>query len=437
MSQPVNILLVTPTDNSTSNHWQSNNLIQFVGDDIHVCIKADDNSNEVSLRKIQQAGRKVEAAGVIEAKLTGDNWSESQQWAFALGFTCVGKLTNVTFVGEQSLVTRLSDKLNVFAWSRDLTNQTPSELVPETLGQLAGEYIKAQAPEHVNVEMLSGEELEKAGWVGIYNVGKGSCNAPCLVTIDYNPTGDVNAPVTASLVGKGITFDSGGYSIKPSAGMFSMKCDMGGAAVVSGALALAIRQGLTKRVKLFLCCAENMISSKAFKLGDILTYNNGVTVEIANTDAEGRLVLADGLMAAAQTQSKIIIDAATLTGAAVMATGADYTALFALDQNIVETAKNAATQVNEAVWQLPLEPWHQEKCSSAFADTANSTTQKGGGAGGASNAAGFLARFVPNEGQGWLHMDLAAAYNGSANSLYGAGATGQGIATIANLLNNA
>ena len=437
MSNTVNILLVTSADDTTSNNWQSNNLVQFVGDDIHVCIKTNANTGEVSLRKIQQAARKIEAAGVKVAKISGNNWSESQQWAFALGFTCVGKLASVEFTGENDAVKRLNDKLNVFAWSRDLTNQTPSELVPETLGQLAGEYIKSQAPEHVSIEVVSGEALVEAGWTGIYNVGKGSCNPPCLVTIDYNPTGDDNAPVTASLVGKGITFDSGGYSIKPSAGMFDMKCDMGGAAVVSGALALAIRQGLTKRVKLFLCCAENMISSNAFKLGDILTYKNGVTVEIANTDAEGRLVLADGLMAAAETQSKIIIDAATLTGAAIMATGSEYTALFALDQNIVDTVKNAATEVNEAVWQLPLESFHQEKCSSAFADTANSSTQKGGGAGGASNAAGFLARFVPNEGQGWLHMDLAAAYNGNANGLYGAGATGQGIATIANVLNNA
>ena len=212
---------------------------------------------------------------------------------------------------------------------------------------------------------------------------------------------------------------------------------MGGAAVVTGALALAIRQGLTKRVKLFLCCAENMISSNAFKLGDILTYKNGVTVEIANTDAEGRLVLADGLMAAGETRSEIIIDAATLTGAAIMATGSEYSALFALDQAIADKVKKSAADVNEPVWQLPLESWHQEKCSSAFADTANSSTQKGGGAGGASNAAGFLTRFVPNEGKGWLHMDLAAAYNGSGNNLYGAGATGQGIATIANLLNKA
>ncbi len=435
MTTSVSIHLNSSTDNAPTSHWQTNNLVQFVGDELHIFCKPD-LSNEQLLRKIQQAARKIETLGVKQAKLVGDNWQEHQQWAFALGFTCVGKLTNVEFTGEQTLVDKLTDKLAVFAWSRDLTNQTPSDLVPEKLAQIASDYIQLQAPSssQVSIELISGEALNEAGWVGIYNVGKGSCNPPCLVTIDYNPTGDVNAPVAASLVGKGITFDSGGYSIKSSAGMFDMKCDMGGAAVVSGGLALAIRQGLTKRVKLILCCAENMVSSNAFKLGDILTYKNGVTVEIANTDAEGRLVLADGLMAAAETGAELIIDAATLTGAAVMATGADYTALFGIDQKMVEQAKQSASEVNEPVWQLPLAPWHQDKCSSAFADTANSRTQKGGGAGGASNAAGFLTRFVANDGKGWLHMDLAAAYHGSANSLYGAGATGQGIATIANLL---
>lgn len=433
MSHTANIVLHFPSSTTaTADNWQANNLIQFIGDDIHISLKSNP---ERQLREIQQAARKIEGLGLERAILVGDSWQLDQQWAFALGFTCVGKLTNVQFTGDKTTVKALTDKLAIFAWSRELTNQTPSELYPAKLAELASTFISEQAPEFVNVDIISGEALAEQGWVGIYNVGKGSCHAPCLVTIDYNPSGDENAPVAASLVGKGITFDSGGYSLKASEGMFDMKCDMGGAAVVSGALALAIKQGLTKRVKLILCCAENMVSNNAFKLGDILTYNNGVKVEIANTDAEGRLVLADGLMVAGKTGAKMIIDAATLTGAAVMATGGEYTALFGLDQEMVERAKQAANEVKEPVWQLPLAPWHKDKCASAFADTANSTTQKGGGAGGASNAAGFLTRFVPNEGQGWLHMDLAAAYNGKATALYGAGATGQGIATIANLLN--
>lgn len=424
--QVANIILTTEPDTQS---WQAKNLVRFSQHDIYIYVTSIN-----ALRQIQKAARKIEDLGLTKARLTGDLWDSDNQWAFALGFTCVGKLTNVEFTGDDQMIKCLQDKLAVFAWSRDLTNQTPAQLYPEKLAQLAGDYIKNLAPEAVTINTISGEALMSEGWVGIYNVGKGSCNAPCLLEVDYNPSGDVNAPVVANLVGKGITFDSGGYSIKSNAGMFDMKCDMGGAAVVSGALALAIKQGLNKRIKLFLCCAENMVSSNAFKLGDILTYKNGVTVEVANTDAEGRLVLADGLMAAAQSGSGLIIDAATLTGAAVMATGADYTALFGLDQPLIEQTKQLAAQVNEPVWQLPLAPWHQDKCSSAFADTANSRTQKGGGAGGASNAAGFLTRFVPNEGQGWLHMDLAAAYHGSATSLWAAGATGQGIATLAKLI---
>jgi PepB aminopeptidase len=428
MTQVTNIHLSTQSANT---NWQSENLVQFVENDLHICLKS---SNESPLRQIQTAARKIEKLGVKNACLAGDTWNEETQWSFALGFTCVGKLTNVEFTGDNEQIKRLKEKLDVFAWSRDLTNQTPSELYPLKLAELAMDYITAQAPDHVTSQIISGDELKQQGWVGIYNVGKGSVNPPCLLEVDFNPTGNVDAEVSACLVGKGITFDSGGYSLKSSVGMFDMKCDMGGAAVVAGAMALAIKEGLNKRVKLFLCCAENMVSNDAYKLGDILTYKNGVTVEIANTDAEGRIVLADGLLAASATKAPLIIDAATLTGAAVMATGGDYSALFSLDNKVVEQAKQAAEQMNEPLWHFPLESWHQEKCPSEFANTANSRTKPGGGAGGASNAAGFLSRFVDNEGAGWLHFDLAGAYNGHATGLWGAGGTGLGIATIAQLI---
>ena len=172
------------------------------------------------------------------------------------------------------------------------------------------------------------------GWIGTHSVGRASSRPPVMLTVDFNPTGDADAPVSACLVGKGITFDSGGYSIKPSVGMVTMKCDMGGAATVTAALGYAIEQGLRQRVKLILCCAENLIAGNAYKLGDVLTYKNGQTVEIVNTDAEGRLVLADGLIAASETKAPLIIDAATLTGAAMMAVGTDYNALFGLEQGV-------------------------------------------------------------------------------------------------------
>lgn len=414
-----------------ADNWQSAGPLTFNGEEISIVLDSDNQSN---LRKIQQAARKVDALGVKQAKLIGDNWCEKSQWAFAQGFSKVGKLAAVEFTGSDDVLKRLNDKQDVAAWAKELINLSPSALVPETLAQNALAYIKGLAPEYVTAEIIADKELEAQGWTGTYNVGKGSVNKPVMLMLDYNPSGNTDAPVFTTLVGKGITFDSGGYSIKPSAGMFSMKCDMGGAATVTAALALAIKSGLNKRVKLILCCAENMVSSFAFKLGDILTYNNGTTVEIANTDAEGRLVLADGLIAATANNGEMIIDAATLTGAAMGATGGEYNALFALDDSIVAKAQAIAKAENDPAWHLPLEEFHSSKCSSAFADTANSTTQKGGGAGGASNAAGFLARFVGNEGKGWLHMDLSACYHEHGNGLWAAGATGSGIATITGLL---
>lgn len=419
------------TYTSKAQDWQQDKREQLIDNDIYIYVS---ESNPYVLRDIQQAGRKIEAMGVATAVLAGDTWNDDAQWALALGFTAVGKLTSVEFCGDNAQA--LTDKLAVYAWSRDLTNQTPAELYPVSLAKQTIDFLTDIAPDHISGTLTTGEALEDAGWTGIYHVGMASQHPPCLLEIDYNPTGDENAPVAACLVGKGITFDSGGYSIKPSAGMFDMKCDMGGAAVVAGAFGLAIKQGFNKRAKLFLCCAENMIAGHAYKLGDILTYKNGVTVEIANTDAEGRLVLADGLMAAGETGTPLIIDAATLTGAAVLATGGEYTAMFTLDDELANKTRTVAGQVNEPIWQLPLEPWHQGKCPSAFATTANSTTTKGGGAGGASNAAGFLSRFVPNEGKGWVHLDIAAAYNASSNSMWAAGATGLGIATIAELMHD-
>lgn len=383
-------------------------------------------------RLIQKAARMLDSLSIAAVKLCG-HWDPEQQWAFALSFTTTKKQDHIQWCDDahkDSLIKRYQALL----FTRDLINQTPEKMSPQSLASQAAAWLQSLAPAAVTCSTVVGEQLQQQGWTGIYNVGRGSERPPVLLEVDYNPSGQANAPVAAALVGKGITFDSGGYSIKSSEGMLDMKCDMGGAATVTGALGLAILNGLNKRVKLFLCCAENLISGHAYKLGDVLTYKNGVTVEIVNTDAEGRLVLADGLLAASETQAPLIINAATLTGAAVVALGGEYNALFGLDASMQQQMLQYAEQEHELHWPLPLMPWHQEKCPSNFADTANSRAQKGGGAGGASNAAGFLSRFVANEGKGWVHMDLAAAYNGSANALMPAGATGQGMRTIARAL---
>ena len=384
------------------------------------------------LLDIQQAARRLCGQGIQKVALCG-HWEREQQWAFAQGLQ-----TPKAEVELQWATSSEEDREELEArwlcgrWVREMTNATPEQLGPLELAVEAAAFITELAPDRISHRILKGEALQQAGWVGLYQVGRGSDREPVMLELDYNPTGDRNAPVVAALVGKGITFDSGGYSMKTSQGMLTMKHDMGGAAIVTGALALAILRGLDKRVKLILCCAENLVSGHAFKLGDILTYKNGISVEIQNTDAEGRLVLADGLLAASDSGAAHILDAATLTGAAKTALGRDYNAVFALDEAEQQRALAAAKAENEKAWPLPLEPWHVGQLTSAFAELGNVASAEG--TAGATTAAAFLSRFVRDEGKGWVHLDLAASYQKSGNELWATGAKGHGLRTIARWL---
>jgi len=422
-------MIVRLTEQAPAAHWGNVNL-SFDNDGALVHL-----SENETLKHVQKAARSLAGQGINEVSLEGEIWCTESQWAFYQGFVSPKAQDGVTFVDNaQSDLKELASLKTSALFARKVINGSAEDIYPESLAEKAAEFIQSLAPEHVSYQIIKGDALLEAQWAGIHAVGRGSDRKPVLLELDYNPTGDENAPVSAALVGKGITFDSGGYSIKASEGMATMKCDMGGAGTVTAGLALAINRGIDKRIKLFLCCAENMISSNAYKLGDILTYKNGTTVEILNTDAEGRLVLADGLMAATETGAPLIIDAATLTGAALMAVGQDYNALFGLDKALVREVEDFASDEFEAAWPLPLEKWHQDKCPSPYADTANSRLQKGGGFGGASNAAGFLSRFVGNEGQGWVHMDLAACFENNAGPQWAAGATTLGMRTVARTL---
>ena len=384
------------------------------------------------LLDIQQAARRLCGQGIQKVALCG-HWEREQQWAFAQGLQ-----TPKAEVELQWATSSEEDREELEArwlcgrWVREMTNATPEQLGPLELAVEAAAFITELAPDRISHRILKGEALQQAGWVGLYQVGRGSDREPVMLELDYNPTGDRNAPVAAALVGKGITFDSGGYSMKTSQGMLTMKHDMGGAAIVTGALALAILRGLDKRVKLILCCAENLVSGHAFKLGDILTYKNGISVEIQNTDAEGRLVLADGLLAASDSGAAHILDAATLTGAAKTALGRDYNAVFALDDREQQRALAAAKAEQEKAWPLPLEPWHVGQLTSAFAELGNVASAEG--TAGATTAAAFLSRFVRDEGKGWVHLDLAASYQKSGNELWATGAKGHGLRTIARWL---
>ncbi|RIY31439.1 aminopeptidase PepB [Psittacicella melopsittaci] len=324
---------------------------------------------------------------------------------------------------------------------RDLINEHAESLTPEKLAEKAVARIKESAAsvgkqDAVKVNITHFDQLIEHGFVGVHTVGRGSANKPCLVEVDFNPTGKVDEPVVVALVGKGITFDTGGYSLKPSDSMSTMRSDMGGAALMASTLALAIASGLDKRVKLFLSCAENMVSSNAFRLGDIITYPNGVTVSVDNTDAEGRVVLADSLILASSSNNgqrpKLIIDAATLTGAAKVAVGTDYHSLLSFDTAVVNQLLEVAEANAELFWRLPLAEFHREQIRSPFATISNtgSVVQSAG----ASTAASFLSYFVTDYQKGWLHIDASSTFNRRGGPNLAFGATGKGLQTLAKFL---
>ncbi|WP_127960332.1 aminopeptidase PepB [Serratia microhaemolytica] len=385
------------------------------------------------LATIQRAARRIDSQGIRNVKLTGEEWALEQSWAFWQGFRAPRADRRVEWpelpAPEQQ---QLQQRLKVIDWVRDTINMSAEELGPEQLAIRAVDLLTEIAGDAVSYRITKGEDLRLQNYSGLYSVGRGSERPPVLLMLDFNPSGESNAAVFACLVGKGITFDSGGYSLKPSHFMDSMKSDMGGAATITGALALAVMRGLQQRVKLFLCCADNLVSGNAFKLGDIIHYRNGKTVEVMNTDAEGRLVLADGLIDASEQQPRLIIDCATLTGAAKTALGNDYHALLSFDDQLAADLLASAEQEHEPFWRLPLAEFHRSQLPSSFAQLNNIAAAAHSA--GASTAAAFLSYFVNNYQQGWLHIDCSATYRKSAVEQWSAGATGLGVRAIANLL---
>lgn len=385
------------------------------------------------LGAIQRAARKIDGQGIKHVKLAGEGWGLEQSWAFWQGFRGPKGQRSVAWAElPQAERQELDQRLKIVDWVRDTINLPAEELGPEQLATRAIDLMCDVGGGAVSYRITKGEDLREQNYTGIHTVGRGSDRSPVLLALDFNPTGNPDAPVFACLVGKGITFDSGGYSLKQSAFMDSMKSDMGGAATITGALALAAARGLQQRVKLFLCCADNLVSGNAFKLGDIIRYRNGKTVEVMNTDAEGRLVLADGLIDASAQNPELIIDCATLTGAAKTALGNDYHALFSFDDALAQELLASADDEHEPFWRLPLAEFHRSQLPSNFAELNN--VAGAAHSAGASTAAAFLSHFVQNYQQGWLHIDCSATYRKGAVEQWSAGATGLGVRTLANLL---
>jgi leucyl aminopeptidase len=303
----------------------------------------------------------------------------------------------VLLVKEPGRIEGAAHQARATALVRDLVNRPAADCGPNALEAEARRIAKAHKAE---VIVTSGEALE-TGYPLIHTVGKAAMrdHAPRLIELEW---GDPRHPRIA-IVGKGITFDSGGLDIKPAAGMRIMKKDMGGSAHALALAELIMAAHLPVRLHLLVAAAENSIAGNAFRPGDVIKSRKGITVEIDNTDAEGRLVLADALAKAVEDKAALVVDFATLTGAARTALGPDLPAMFSNDDDVANSVLDAAKSANDPVWRMPLWAPYADMLDSDIADTANS----GGAFAGAVTAALFMQKFVPDDVP-WVHLDTYA-----------------------------
>jgi leucyl aminopeptidase len=314
--------------------------------------------------------------------------------------------------------------------ARDLANAPGNVLTPARMADIAHEIGTAAG---MHVRSLDRAELEQEGFGGLLAVGQGSTQEPRFIIMDYTPAGDAATYPTICLVGKGITFDTGGISLKPGANMDNMKMDMGGAAAVLGTMQAIGAWQPPLRIVALISAAENMPGGNAFKPGDVITTLSGKTVEVLNTDAEGRVVLADALAYARRYEPTAVIDLATLTGAASIALGPHASAVLGTDQTLVDRLCAAGDECGERLWQLPLWDEYREMVKSEIADVRNTG---GGREAGTITAAAFLAAFAGE--MPWAHLDIAATawVRGEPRAYQTRGATGVGVRVLLHFLHN-
>jgi len=311
--------------------------------------------------------------------------------------------------------------------ARRLSNEPPNVLTPETL---AREARKVAHEVGLSVRVLDVAEMRRRKMGALLGVGQGSQHPPRLIVLEHKPKRGRTRP-TVCLVGKGVTFDSGGISIKPSGGMHEMKHDMSGAAAVVGAMRAAALLDLPLHLVGVIAAAENMPGGEAYRPGDILTSMSGLTIEIQNTDAEGRLVLCDALHYARTTfEPAAMIDLATLTGACVVALGSATCGLFGNHEGLIDAIRRAGDAAGERAWPMPLFDEHREQMKSPVADLKNVSGNRDAGA---CMAAAFLSRFVGDAP--WAHLDIAGtAYTSKTGPYQPYGATGFGVRLLVQLL---
>jgi len=336
-------------------------------------------------------------------------------------------------VSDLAAATRLSSAVATGVHlARDLGNAPPNDLYPQAFAKQAVEF--AVNHDNLEVTVISYDQAIDMGMGGLVGVGMGSERKPCMVIFELN--GDKPGP-SPCIVGKGITFDTGGISIKPSASMDEMKYDMHGSATTFGVIAALAESGWDERVVAVTCMAENMPSANAQRPGDVIKTYSGKTVEVLNTDAEGRLVLSDGLWyAGTHLDPSYIIDLATLTGSIVVALGHEATGLWSNDDELLANIKAAGEHCGEIAWPMPLfKAFEKEITDSKIADTRNLGAGRWGGS---NTAAAFLKQFVPErdgEQIPWAHLDIAGtAWGAKTNKLVKHGATGIHVRTLHHLI---
>ncbi len=391
-------------------------------------VRAAKNSQSVSiaLPTPDPSCIRAVAEGALLGRYTYNNYKSDKPPSSA-----PGAITIITDLNRNKEAKRALEEAQVVATAvnlaRDWVNTPPSDLHPIEFAAATVELAKQHG---VKTEVLDDKALLRGGYGGIMGVGQGSANPPRLVKLTYTP----KKPVAhLAFVGKGITFDSGGLSLKPSTGMVTMKADMGGAAAVVAATVAIAQLGAPVRVTAYAAMAENMPSGAAIRPSDVLTMYGGKTVEVLNTDAEGRLVMADALVRASEDGPDLIVDVATLTGACVVALGTKVAGAFANNTSTRDRLIDAADVAGESFWPLPIPPELLDKLKqhSKVADLANITGEPWGGA---LAAAAFLGEFVA-DGIDWAHLDIAGpAYNdGGANNYTPAGGTGFAVRTLVEL----
>ena len=310
--------------------------------------------------------------------------------------------------------------------ARDLINEPPGAKTPRDMAAYAEEVAAANG---LDARIWDEHDIERESCGGLRGVSLGSDQPPRLVKLSYTPVGASRSTPTLAIVGKGITFDSGGLSLKTPDGMMTMKCDMSGAAITIAAIGVIAQFRPDVRVLAYACLTENLPGPKAIKPGDVLTARNGKTMEVLNTDAEDRLVLADGLSLAVEDKADAIIDLATLTGAIVAALGSDISGLFSNHAGFAAQVKAAAERAAEPLWELPIPPTYRKHIDSTVADMKNIGVP---GRAGSIAAAHFLQEFVG--GKPWVHLDIAGTgWSDNEDGLNSRGGTAVHLRTIVEL----